>query len=315
MPVSKNGNTIKKYYPNKIFFFYIKMTNRCNLKCTICSQEAHQKELDYLSYEEICKGIDTILPDIVHLGISGGEPFVRYEDTVKIFQKYSLLIPGKVNIFTNGTIPIKDFNDFINAKGEKPLFKVSIDGIEEDHDKIRGKGRYQQTINFIDLLEKNGFPFTIQSVIDESYIENDGEKLINFYNSFKKYKFLTLHDCTPPRVCGRFATKEHFDRFLNTVQQYLDIFAKHNINHHICEYCPLRDEEYIDYYTEISIDEQGYVAPICLVGHDRFFPYEEYSQNKYYEYLNNYIKSIDMKKVPQYICPLKYKEGTNIHVG
>ena len=309
MPASKQDiNYIREYFPNKIPFFYIKLTNQCNLNCSICSQTASSKELMGISKEEIFSGMEKVLPDIVDIGISGGEPFIRYDILVEIFQKYSLLIPGKVSIFTNGTIPIKNFNDFINSNGEKAFFRISIDGIEEDHDKIRGKGRYKQTINFINELEKHEFPFMIQSVIDESYLENNGEKLINFYNSFKKYKFLTQHDCTPPRICGRFANQEHYDKFLKTVDNYLEIFQKYNINHHICEYCPLREEKYIDAYTEICLDEFGWITPVCLTGHDKFFPFQEYSYEKYFEYLNNYKNIIDMSKIPKYICPLKFEE-------
>ncbi|MBR6516419.1 MAG: radical SAM protein [Bacilli bacterium] len=299
---------LKKNFPNKLYFFYIKLTNRCNLNCSICSQTADSKKEIGISLNEIEQGIQKVISDVVELAFSGGEPFVRYDDLVYLFQKYSIQVPGKTSIFTNGTISIKDFNHFINSKGEKAFFRISIDGIEKDHDEIRGKGRYQQTINFINELEKHKFPFMIQSVLDESYLENDGEKLINFYNSFKNYKFLTRHDCTPPRICGRFATQEHYEHYLKNVERYLEIFAKYDINHHICGYCPLREEKHIDVYNEICLDEFGYITPICLTGHDNFFPYNEYSYEKYFQYLNNYKNIIDMSKIPKYICPLKFND-------
>lgn len=307
MPSSKNNlDFLKNMYPNKIYFFYVKLTNKCNLNCSICSQDASNKNNHLTSLNEICEGMDKIIPDIINIGLSGGEPFTRYDDLIFLFQKYSLLIPGRIEIFTNGTIPIKNFNHFINSEGKKAFFRISIDGFEEDHDKIRGKGRYKQTINFINELEKHEFPFMIQSVLDESYLENNGEKLISFYNSFKKYKFLTQHDCTPPRICGRFANQEHYNKFLKTVDNYLEIFQKYNIKHHICEYCPLKEEKYIDYYTEICLDEYGWITPVCLTGHDNFFHYKDYNYQKYFEYLNNYKNKIDMKKIPKYICPLKF---------
>lgn len=314
MPSSKDDFILlENLFPNKLYFFYIKLTNKCNLNCTICSQTADSKQELGLSLEEIENGIKKVLPDVIELAFSGGEPFVRYDDLTTLFQKYSIQTPGKTTIFTNGTIPIKDFNHFINSKGEKAFFRISIDGVEEDHDKIRGKGRYQQTINFINLLEEHEFPFMIQSVINESYLENDGEKLIKFYNDFKKYNFLVQHDCTPPRICGRFATQEHYNIFLKNVNRYLEIFKKYNINHHVCKYCPLREEEYIKTYNEICLDEHGWITPICLSGHDNFFPYQDYSYEKYFEYLNNYKNIIDMKKIPKYICPLKFSEkGMNL---
>ena len=51
-------------------------------------------------------------------------------------------MPGRVCVVTNGTFPLKRFDDLY-------FYWVSLDGTEKVHDSIRGQGSYAKTRNTI----------------------------------------------------------------------------------------------------------------------------------------------------------------------
>lgn len=82
----------------------------------------------------------------------GGEPLLR-PDLIKLFCDE---MPKRVCVVTNGTIPLKRFDNLY-------FYWISLDGTQQVHDKIRGKGSYEKTrINILDYIEnqpnRNGKP-------------------------------------------------------------------------------------------------------------------------------------------------------------
>lgn len=109
------------------------ITNRCNLRCKHCYFYAHDYEVEReLTDEEWIDKLeelkDTDFP-FYQCSWIGGEPLLR-KDLIERCMKYF-----KSNLVaTNGTIPLPDWPD-VN-------FYIAVDGPEEMHDEIRGKGCY-----------------------------------------------------------------------------------------------------------------------------------------------------------------------------
>ena len=140
------------------------LTERCNLRCTHCYQnEAIIKE--ELSLEEKYMVVDKFVDFIKMfnqksysqgvLNITGGEPFV-YKDLepllayISKFKEYL-----SFNFLSNGTL-INDKTIALIQK-YKPLFvQISIDGDQETHDKIRGKGAFETSMKGIKRLKESG---------------------------------------------------------------------------------------------------------------------------------------------------------------
>ena len=83
--------------------------------------------------------------------ISGGEPLVRKDivEVVKILKQISPLIC----INTNATLINEELlNQLIDAGLN--YIQVSLDGIEEMHDAVRGKGMYKKTMENLKLINK-----------------------------------------------------------------------------------------------------------------------------------------------------------------
>lgn len=148
----------------------LELTYRCNMKCIFCFQQElrGKKETNELSADEFIQFISQI-PRYTLITFTGGEPFVK-KDNLEIF-KYALK-KHWCNIITNGVLMTEEHvKTFVVNK--LVLLGVSIDGIGNYHDQVRGlKGAYDKVIHNVKLLqeykksEKTKYPkLDIKSVI------------------------------------------------------------------------------------------------------------------------------------------------------
>lgn len=147
----------------KHFLLQWHITERCNLRCQHCYQDNYKfNELPFeilVSIFEHFKGFILALENVAqrkltaHINITGGEPFVRKDffDLLNIFHQNKYWL--NFGILSNGS-----FIDEQCAKQLKrfsPRFvQISLEGNEETHDNIRGKGHFQQCITALKHLKK-----------------------------------------------------------------------------------------------------------------------------------------------------------------
>ncbi len=146
------------------------ITDRCNLRCRHCYQEAHAgKELDTCALMAILEQfIDFVAgcrkraapgepPVRCHITLTGGEPFLRddFFDLVEAIRSRGPYI--SFAILTNGSLV-----DRATARGLRrfePVFvQVSIEGSKARHDDIRGVGSHDRTVSAIRSLVGEGIP-------------------------------------------------------------------------------------------------------------------------------------------------------------
>jgi len=104
--------------------------------------EKLKKELSVEDYREIFTVHKEYLKNLIHVGITGGEPFLR-DDLSKIIAIIHETCPkSAVDITTNGLLPDKvesEVKDMINTYPDLKLnLNISMDGLEKTHNKIRG---------------------------------------------------------------------------------------------------------------------------------------------------------------------------------
>lgn len=121
-----------KILKQKTFLFAIvDINNICNLKCIHCywwlNRDGEKKELDAKNWYDIIHQ-QFKKNHILQVNLVGGEPLLR-PDIIEVFDKE---LPGKFTIITNGTYKLVPYSGLIN-------YFISIDGMKETHDKIRGK--------------------------------------------------------------------------------------------------------------------------------------------------------------------------------
>lgn len=129
------------------------VTYRCNLNCKNCYSREDKLNFKELSDEEIIRIFQFL--NISKFKLTGGEIFVRSD----IYRILNLLCAkGFIqDITTNGTMfTIESLIKIANfiKKGQIKNITFSIDGKEEFHEKIRGKGSFKKTIQNILLLTK-----------------------------------------------------------------------------------------------------------------------------------------------------------------
>jgi len=130
------------------FYGSADIINVCNLHCTHCYWWLNRKENEELTVDQWKEIIDTKFKKnhVFIITLVGGEPTLR-PDVIELFVKE---FPKRVSIVSNGTYQLKKYNDLY-------FYWISVDGTQEAHDSIRGKGAYALTRkNILDYVEKNG---------------------------------------------------------------------------------------------------------------------------------------------------------------
>jgi len=132
------------------FNLTLNVTYRCNSRCATCN--IWKKKTDELTLAEWEKIFKSIGPGKVWwLILSGGEPFLRADlvELCRLAGKY--LKPKIINIPTNGylyqIIPQRLEEILKAAPQSKIVINFSLDGIREEHDRIRNlKGSFENLL-------------------------------------------------------------------------------------------------------------------------------------------------------------------------
>lgn len=132
------------------------ITHLCNLRCKHCYQEEYN---NHMPKEDFYHALDKFTefvkdkPVKGQINLTGGEPLLHpnfFEFATEIRRRGFLLA-----ILTNGTLIDEEVAAKIKAL--KPLFvQVSLDGIKESHDKVRGEDNFDKALWGIDNLKKAG---------------------------------------------------------------------------------------------------------------------------------------------------------------
>ena len=160
---------------NKNMNITIDVTTKCNLHCRHCrtNEIVHNLSLDEIRI--IVKKCKDFKP--MGVFISGGEPLTR-NDIVEVIKETKKLSPVTI-LNTNSLLLTEDkLKELIDAGLN--YIQVSLDGIEEYHDYIRGKGTYKKTIEKLKLISKysDKIKLHISSVVSSINID-EMEELVH----------------------------------------------------------------------------------------------------------------------------------------
>lgn len=168
------------------------VTRRCNLACLHCyADAAPTADPQELTTQEA----RIMIADLAEFGVpvllfSGGEPLLR-EDLLELGQ-YAASLGIRTVISTNGTLIDRTMAKGIKEAGFSYV-GVSLDGLEETHDRFRGRrGAFQAALSGIRVCQQEGIKvglrFTISRYnLDEvpgifALIEEEGIPRTCFYH-------------------------------------------------------------------------------------------------------------------------------------
>lgn len=156
------------------FFIQLHLTERCNLKCTHCYQSGSNS--DEMSLAEIRNVISEVADmlgewsaayDVAFsssFNITGGEPFLRQD----IFNVLEELAKQGIDTYllSNGILISRDKAEILTQLRVKGV-QVSIEGPEDIHDAIRGKGSLKRSLSGIQYLLDAGIEVTLNTTLSD----------------------------------------------------------------------------------------------------------------------------------------------------
>ncbi|OQX88420.1 MAG: hypothetical protein B6D65_05980 [candidate division Zixibacteria bacterium 4484_93] len=132
----------------------VAVTYKCNARCKICDiwkNPPNYPELTPKDYRNLPK-------NLVDVNITGGEPFIR-EDLVELIYETHRVSSPRFVISSNGSLTEKTIDDMkqILRFSKNAAVRISIDGMRETHDDIRGvPGFFDKAVRTVEGLKSTG---------------------------------------------------------------------------------------------------------------------------------------------------------------
>ncbi len=147
------------------------ITTQCDMDCSICyipSDEKKQSSLHDLTIEESFHFIDDVFsfsktfgfkPNIV---FTGGNPLLSEHFFELLDYSNTLNIPVRV---LGNPSPLND--SIVTRLKNSGIFsyQISLDGLEQKHDSIRGEGAFKKASNAIEYLSDHNIPVVVMSTV------------------------------------------------------------------------------------------------------------------------------------------------------
>jgi MoaA/NifB/PqqE/SkfB family radical SAM enzyme len=168
------------------YFITFNLTDTCNSKCIMCHFWKNKKRHNEITPDEIRKLLQQdVMKDLKVIGLTGGEIFMR-PDIPEIIDAIYETSGVKPHIGTNGLFPSKLDKLLQTHKERLGGVMISVDGLGEVHDTIRGKGTFDITMKAIRICkDKHGTTPTINMTLSKQNYKT----LVETHDYFKDYVF------------------------------------------------------------------------------------------------------------------------------
>ena len=236
-----------------------KITGTCNLRCVHCPfwRDGLKNSLNSLSFEDVVQILDKLYSEGVRIVIfEGGEPLL-WKDGVSAKDINDVIEYAKRLFFftcvtTNGTIDIERLNP--------DVFFISIDGMQETHDRLRGKS----FARIMENIEKNrSQKKIIANICISSENASEIEELVKFLNN--KVQGITIQFFYPYDRVGDlklgYKEKENLlKNLINLKRQGIKL-----LNSISCMKMMVNNTWKCDDFLVVSVERDGMVSRGCYL--------------------------------------------------
>jgi len=151
------------------------LTSRCNLSCRHCLFSCSPAEQQELPPALLAKG----LQEAIKLGskliyFTGGEPLL-YPNFPQILKGLLANPELHVVVLSNGLLLPQHLAELANLPKERLHFQLSLDGLEEHHDHLRGPGTFTRLLTILATLRGQGFLVTLSVAVNRVNIDDLAE--------------------------------------------------------------------------------------------------------------------------------------------
>lgn len=178
------------------FGLQIHITEKCQYNCAHCYMERNPLDMQNIVIDAIKRQIEELsLREIFikRISLTGGDPLCHnnWSNIVSDFCDMGLkvkILGTPKTLSSENLAKIKKFG--IDS------FQVSLDGLAEKHQQIRGANTFQETIDSIILLYENGIQPHVMYTVNE-YNKNDLIPLISYLHSLNIRIVFGFDFCVP----------------------------------------------------------------------------------------------------------------------
>ena len=195
------------------------ITSRCNSRCVTCNVWKHHERIDIddTALKECLK--DPFFSEVKSVGLNGGEFSLvpRFKEILDALDSLPKL--KYVYLISNGLAGqrIKEYTEYakhyLSAKGIRVSLCISIDGIGEVHDKIRGiEGNFTRSKHLIEDILKDSDKYCDQLTIGHT---------LSRFNIARVYELdaieslfnipIDIHLAVPNKRIGTFTDADRYD--------------------------------------------------------------------------------------------------------
>jgi Fe-coproporphyrin III synthase len=158
----------------KIKHINFAVTYNCNSRCIHCNIWKRKPEGE-LTLAQIKQSLiqDPLLKSLESVGITGGEPFLR-KDLIDICLSFSRAFPNvHIGVASHGMTGLKITERSLMIRDALPAGKfsmsISIDGLENEHDTVRGiPGAFEKTMQTVRALKAEGMNLCLSFTLTPS---------------------------------------------------------------------------------------------------------------------------------------------------
>ena len=231
----RNDKPMDTAYKNAVIGYWIYVTNKihntifehvainltvdCQLKCKHCYNQDMSRKNKFMTYDEFIflykkhqllrNKVNNTTDFIRHIHLSGGEVMLNPH----FYKILEFLYEKNITVYvaTNGIHIPNDVLELMCTHKEKTHIQISIDGLKETHDFIRGEGTYDKSVATLNKLIELGFDVQTNTVINSvTYKDCKLFRTTNYFNCRYCDKLYTPQKNIDIEVC----TKEQLE-YLN----------------------------------------------------------------------------------------------------
>ena len=184
---------VRKSPEPSLRYLELQITDRCNLRCRHCYiGEGSVHELSAAQVNKVLREFEEMQG--LRVIITGGEPLLHRE-----FQTINEMLPDfflRKVLFSNGLLIDKALLKGLHVNE----LQISIDGREEAHDSLRGKGSFRKAMEAIHLCLDVGFDISVSTMVH-------AKNLNDFDEMERLFRAMGVRDWTVdvPCISGRLA--------------------------------------------------------------------------------------------------------------
>ncbi len=262
--VSKKINR-NDYSPKPLRNVHLKLTNKCNLKCTYCYADSGLcTSSPILSLDELKRVADEIkeLSFFVNYSFSGGEPLMH--PYALEFAEYLTTQGNECSLLTNGALINKKNVNRISSLFS--LIKISLDGSSEKiNSKTRGFNSYRAVLKAYNLLIKKDANVFINMTVSKTNL-SDIQNMVNLFGARLSFQPLFKAGRGKEDDENGISGEEYYKSLADVkgVKPMAEIEKiLTNLKGKGKTKCPLAD-------GDISISETGNIYPCQMLYEDKF---------------------------------------------